>query len=183
MKLLFVTLAASSLIAFMSPACLAQTVIKCTSKIGVLYQATPCAEDAVSVVVVPSPAIIDSAPVLGPVAGPAPPAQATSTPATAAPQALAPTTDAEVLAKPAKRQKLSAGISDMHVLNHRHWGKPQRITRNRELRAWHETWNYEKGENAGTQLHFINGRLAEIADPEITTPRASSVSVAIVVDE
>ena len=71
----------------------------------------------------------------------------------------------------------------MHVLNHRHWGKPQRITRNRELRAWHETWNYEKGENAGTQLHFINGRLAEIADPEITTPRASSVSVAIVVDE
>jgi hypothetical protein len=84
---------------------------------------------------------------------------------------------------PAKRERLQSGMSDMQVLNHRRWGKPQRITRNREARAWHEHWLYESGANAGSQLHFINGRLAEIADPEPYVPPASSLNTAMVAAE
>ncbi|MEO8386224.1 MAG: hypothetical protein ABI583_13335 [Betaproteobacteria bacterium] len=65
------------------------------------------------------------------------------------------------------RLELELGSLDLHVLNNRRWGKPQRIKRSREPRAWHEYWDDETGPNAGTQLHFINGRLAgaEGGDP------------------
>ena len=180
MKSLFATLSASLLIPLISPVCHADAVIKCTSNIGVMYQSTPCDGDSLSTVVVPSPMVNNAAPMLGPIAGPMPPA--TSTPMHSNPATLVPAQKTEV-AVLVKRQKLSAGMSDMQVLNLRQWGKPQRITRNRESRAWHETWNYENGENAGTQLHFINGRLKEIADPESIAPTANLASVAILADE
>lgn len=180
MKFLFATLSASLLIPLMSPACHAEGVIKCTSTIGVMYQATPCAEDSASTVVVAPPMVNNAAPKLGPVAGPMPPAMSTSMQPNPVTPVPAQNTEGALLVK---RQKLSAGMSDMQVLNLRQWGKPQRITRNRELRAWHETWNYETGENSGTQLHFINGRLAEIADPETISPPVNTVSVAVVADQ
>jgi hypothetical protein len=83
----------------------------------------------------------------------------------------------------AKREGLQAGMSDLQVLNHRRWGKPQRITRNRDTRSWHEHWNYENGANAGTKLHFVNGRLADIAEPEPYMPPANSLNIAVVAAE
>ena len=58
---------------------------------------------------------------------------------------------------------LQPGMTDLQVLNNRRWGKPQRITRNREARAWHEHWNYEAGPNGGKRLHFVNGKLVDLA--------------------
>lgn len=180
MKSMFAILSASLLVPLMSPACHAEVVIKCTSNLGIMYQSTPCADDTLSTVVVPLPKANNEVSILGPVAGPVPPAMPTPTHPNSTTQLPAQKTDIEVLVK---RQELSAGMSDMRVLNLRQWGKPQRITRNRELRAWHEIWSYESGEHAGTQLRFINGRLAEIADPQTIAPPASSVSVAILVDK
>jgi hypothetical protein len=85
------------------------------------------------------------------------------------------------LSSEAARGKLQIGIPDLLVLNNRHWGKPQRITRNRETRAWHEYWHYE-GANGGTQLHFINGRLASVADVEPPAPVAVMISPEVAED-
>ena len=68
------------------------------------------------------------------------------------------------LAVISRNDKLQTGMSDLQVLNNRRWGKPQRITRNRDARAWHEQWSYETGANGGRQLHFINGLLASVDD-------------------
>lgn len=187
MKRLFVSLAALPLIAFMAPVCYADLIVKCTTELGVIYQATPCAEGALTAVVVPSSAIINETSnaikgvsMLYPAAGPMPPTNATSMAANLVVQTPAPDTGTALLAK---RQKLSTGMSDMQVLNHRRWGKPQRIARSREARAWHEQWIYESGENAGTRLLFINGRLTEIADPEPIAPAVNPVSTAMLVGE
>ena len=75
------------------------------------------------------------------------------------------------------RAEFQLGVLDLHVLNNRRWGKPQRIKRSREAGAWHEYWAYETGPNAGTQLHFINGRLAGI---EGSDSPASAASAAII---
>ena len=187
MKRLFVSLAALPLIAFMAPVCHAELIVKCSTETGVIYQASPCAEGALTAVVVPSAATVNEtsnaikgAPMLYPVAGPMPPTNATSMAANLVVQTPAPDTGTVLLAK---RQKLSTGMSDMQVLNHRRWGKPQRIARSREARAWHEQWIYESGENAGTRLLFINGRLTEIADPEPIAPAVNPVSTAMLVGE
>lgn len=69
------------------------------------------------------------------------------------------------------RGKLQIGVSDLMVLNNRRWGTPQRITRKREARVWHEYWNYDSGADGRHQLHFINVRLADagvIPPPVIT---------------
>jgi len=75
--------------------------------------------------------------------------------------------------KDSTRAEFQLGVLDLHVLNNRRWGKPQRVTRNREARAWHEYWAYETGPNAGMQLHFVNGRLAGV---ESTDQPASELS-------
>lgn len=77
------------------------------------------------------------------------------------------------------RAEFQLGIHDLQVLNNRRWGKPQRITRSREARAWHEYWAYETGPHAGTKLHFVNGRLAgiESADPPSSEVRTTKTEV------
>ena len=79
----------------------------------------------------------------------------------------------------ASRGKLQVGVSDLLVLNNRRWGTPQRITRKREARVWHEFWNYASGAEGGHQLHFINGRLAgaEVIPPPVATSGATPVEM------
>lgn len=79
----------------------------------------------------------------------------------------------------ASRGKLQVGVSDLLVLNNRRWGTPQRITRKREARVWHEYWNYESGAEGGHRLHFINGRLAgaEAILPRVATSGTTPVEV------
>jgi hypothetical protein len=73
-------------------------------------------------------------------------------------------------ASDSRRSALRIGASDMHVLNNRAWGKPQRITRNRVARAWHEHWSYAAGARDAARLHFINGRLASVDEVETQAP-------------
>ena len=73
-------------------------------------------------------------------------------------------------------------MSDLQVLNNRFWGKPQRITRNRAPRAWHEYWKYEAGANRGKQLHFINGKLVGIEDLEPKVKADDVPSVVMIVE-
>ena len=78
------------------------------------------------------------------------------------------------------RGKLQVGLPDLLVLNHRRWGTPQHITRNREANAWHEYWNYEIGANGGKQLHFVNGRRAGVEDIEPSAPAVSMTPAAMI---
>jgi hypothetical protein len=169
------------------PLCQAEAIVKCANSAGVAYQTSPCAEGNVTSLITTPVARVnevgnepDATTVMRPIAGPAPPAISKPGSANEVVQIPAAPIKAEI---PAKRERLQSGMSDMQVLNHRRWGKPQRITRNREARAWHEHWLYESGANAGSQLHFINGRLAEIADPEPYVPPASSLNTAMVAAE
>lgn len=77
------------------------------------------------------------------------------------------------------RGKLQIGVSDLVVLNNRRWGTPQRITRKREARVWHEYWRYESGADGGHQLHFINGRLAgaEAIPPPVASAGMTAVEM------
>ena len=182
MKRLFITLSTPMLLSMVTPYCQADVIVKCANGVGVTYQTSPCAEGNVTSLISPSVASVngvgnepDGTTVMRPIAGPAPPAMSKPGSANAAVQIPATPIEADTLAK---REGLQSGMSDMQVLNHRRWGKPQRITRNREGRAWHEHWLYESGANAGSQLHFINGRLAEIADPEPYVPPANSLNAA-----
>ena len=79
--------------------------------------------------------------------------------------------------KDSTRTEIQLGTLDLHVLNNRRWGKPQRITRSREARAWHERWAYQAGPNAGMQLHFVNGRLAGVEGIE---PPASTLGATMI---
>ncbi len=77
------------------------------------------------------------------------------------------------------RAELRTGMSDIEVLNNRQWGRPLRITRSREARAWHEFWEYEKPDTGARRLHFVNGALAgvdEIQERLITPVAALSVA-------
>jgi hypothetical protein len=51
------------------------------------------------------------------------------------------------------------GISDDAVLNMRGWGRPTKINRMRENRAWVEEWSYVGPSGESRNLRFINGRL------------------------
>ena len=186
MKRLFITLSTPMFLSMVTPFCEAEAIVKCANGIDVTYQTSPCGDGTVTSLVLPPVASasgvgvqneLDSTSVVRPIAGPAPPTLVKPGAANAAVQIPVAPTEAGILAK---RERLQAGMSDMQVLNHRRRGKPQRITRNRETRAWHEHWLYESGANAGTQLHFVNGRLAEIADPEPYVPPANSLNTAMV---
>lgn len=138
---------------FVIPASHAADIIKCISASGVTYQTTPCAGSAAEVLAIPPSARTETG--SDEDVGVAAPAQTT----VSGRQDIDPS-----------RGLLDLGTPDIVVLNNRRWGKPQRITRNREARAWHEYWNYEAGANGGKQLHFVNGRLAGIADLEPKVP-------------
>ena len=147
---------------FAVPACFAESVFKCTTEAGVTFQSTPCAEGLTTVLFIPPSAKAEAnlneaaeADKLRPVAGPLPPLAAQPTPTATQPvRAAIQSGGAE----------LRPGISDIQVLNNRRWGKPQKITRNRAPRAWHEYWTYDTGANGGKQLHFVNGKLANVED-------------------
>ncbi len=81
--------------------------------------------------------------------------------------------------KDSTRAEFQVGTLDLHVLNDRRWGKPQRIKRTREAGAWHEYWDYETGPNGGRQLYFVNGRLAGAAnvDPPASAASATMIEV------
>lgn len=152
---------------FLATACHAEGVFKCTApESGVSFQATPCAEGAVMVLAL------------------APSARAPGRPAE---DATAETPDSTApfarVAIHSSRDQLHAGMSDLQVLNNRRWGKPQRITRNRDARAWHEYWAYQTGANGGRQLHFVNGMLAGIEDLVRPAPPVSMASAAIIEGE
>ena len=70
-------------------------------------------------------------------------------------------------------------MSDLQVLNHRRWGKPQRITRNRQARAWREVWSYPNGPSGDTRLHFVNGMLASVANLQIEPTDVKVMRVAM----
>ena len=163
---------------FAVPACFAESVFKCTTEAGVTFQSTPCAEGLTTVLFIPPSAKAEAnlneaaeADKLRPVAGPLPPLAAQPTPTAAQPVRAAIQSGGG---------ELRPGISDIQVLNNRRWGKPHKITRNRAPRAWHEYWTYETGANGGKQLHFVNGKLANVADlqqpePVVTVTMASVV--------
>ena len=155
MKLVIAPLVAALLVA---TACMAESVIKCTSESGVTYQSTPCTDGATRVVLLQPPAKADL--------------HADVDVTTVLPMPLQGPTEAK-----SSRDELQVGITDLQVLNHRRWGKPHRITRNRDARAWHERWTYNTGANGGKQLHFVNGKLAAITDLEPSLPPVNSASV------
>lgn len=134
----------------MASTCHAAGTFICNTDSGVSFQAMPCPEGSnegsalapsarVEMPVDEDAVVVASVPAAGMAPGPVP-----------------------VAAKPS-RGHLQVGISDMQVLNNRHWGKPQHITRNREARAWHEYWTYEAGVNDAMELHFVNGKLVSFA--------------------
>ena len=143
---------------FVAPVCYAESVYKCTTEAAVTFQSTPCIEGAAQVLALRPSVKADARP---------------DEDAAASPAATAPFTQVAIHSR---SDELQPGMSDMQVLNNRRWGKPQRITRNREARAWHEYWNYETGANGGKKLHFVNGRLASIEDLQ---PPAPAVTVSM----
>ena len=145
---------------FVTPVCLAGGIFKCTDGSGVTYQSAPCTE-GVSQVVLATPTTKLDASVNDGVS-----AATLAAPAPAKQSGLLSSED-----------ELQPGMSDLQVLNHRHWGKPQRITRNREARAWHEHWNYERGPSGGKRLHFVNAKLVAIATIEPPGQTVTTMSV------
>lgn len=181
MKRLVISLASAFLAI---PVCHAQTVFKCTTKSGAAFQAVPCAD-----VFVDDP--LPSSKMISATQPAAPSAPINETTAAAVLPAPAESTVAIRSGTPsptiinAARSKIQIGTSDLWVLNNRRWGKPQRISRNREARAWHEYWNYETGANSGVQLHFINSKVASINDIEapISSLPEAKLIYAVLVDE
>ena len=133
---------------FVSQVCLAEGVYKCTSEAGVTYQSAPCTDGFTTVLVAPPGDNVVARAGLDSVA------------------ALAPSIQAVPPSIYTNADGLQPGMTDLQVLNNRLWGKPQRITRNREARAWHEHWTYDVGPNGGKRLHFVNGKLADVATLE-----------------
>lgn len=164
MKLSLISLAATL---FVASACNAQSVVGCAHESGTTFQATPCLGEAMTIKTF--------------VAVSAPPAAAEAQPdevlAVAAPPPRALLSQTVIHSS---GDKLRTGMSDLQVLNNRRWGKPQKITRNREDRAWHEHWRYETGANGGKQLHFINGMLVSIEDLKRPLQAPSMVSAVMI---
>ncbi len=167
MKLTLTSLTATLLFASVANA---QSVVGCADGDGVTFQATPCPEGSTTV------------PTSIPVSAP-----------TAPSQTAVETIEEKPAAAPVRKMprfryaihssydQLRVGMSDLHVLNNRRWGKPQHISRNRENRAWHEYWEYKTGANGGKQLHFVNGVLADIEELE-PTPKPIRMAAAAMVE-
>lgn len=145
---------------FVTPVCLAEGIFKCTAGTGVTYQSAPCTEGISQVVLATPTTKLDVSVNDG--------VSAVNFAATA------PAKQSGLLSG---EDGLQPGMSDLQVLNHRHWGKPQRITRSREARAWHEHWNYERGPYGGKRLHFVNATLVAVANIAPPAQTATSMSV------
>ena len=149
-----------------SPLSHAEEIFKCNTDAGVTYQNQPCTEGTTTLLLRSAPSKPDAQSDTGGVAvvsdqkTPPPPGRATLK----------------------GGGELRDGMSDMQVLNNRNWGKPQRITRNREPRAWHETWNYETGANSGKRLHFVNGTLARVEEREPPVEVADKAEIEVIVE-
>ncbi len=148
-----------------SPLSHAEEIFKCNTDTGVTYQNQPCTEGT-------SILLLRSAPSK-------PDAQSDA-------EGVAVIPDQKPVPPPGRTAltggELRDGMSDMQILNNRNWGKPQRITRNRQPRAWHEYWNYETGANSGKRLHFINGRLARVEEQESPTQVADKPEIEAIVE-
>ncbi len=151
--LLLIPFVATLLVA---PAYGAEVIIKCTTDSGVTYQTMPCLEGVAKVVLV------------------LPSVKANTRPTEETDSGAVQTVLSGRGALDANSDELQVGVSDLQVLNDRRWGKPQRITRNRAPRAWHEHWTYETGANGGKRLHFVNGTLAGVTDLE---PSVAAVTI------
>jgi len=139
------------------------SVFKCTEGTGVSFQSSPC-EEGPSMVKISSARYDQDAD--------------EETDAAPAVKALPPRS-----ARPAifsRSDRLEPGMSDLQVLNNRRWGKPQRITRNRESMAWHEHWAYLTGANGGKQLHFVNGILIHVENIEPADEAPGMVSALMI---
>lgn len=159
MKPFFFPLAA---ILSVAPVCLATSIYKCTTDSGVTYQSAPCTAGEVKVLPLPSLATVQ------PRKGDA---VMVASVAFGGPLNLTSIHSGD--------DDLLPGMSDSQVLNHRRWGKPQRITRNRQARAWHEVWSYPNGPSGGTRLHFVNGMLASVANLQIEPTDVNVMPVAM----
>lgn len=145
---------------FVTPVCLAESIFKCTSETGVTYQSAPCTEGIAQAVLATPTTKLDASVNSGV------PAATSAVPASGKQSRLSLSEDG-----------LQPGMSDLQVLNNRLWGKPQRIMRNREARAWHEHWNYERGPASGKRLHFVNAKLVEITNIESPGQTVATMSV------
>lgn len=163
MKCFLLPIAASLFVAPVAPVCLAEGIYKCTSEAGVSYQSAPCASGVTKVLIV------------------LPSDKGESRPGVDGPTAFVSSMPLGPTAIHTNDDGLQPGMSDLQVLNNRRWGKPQRITRNRDARAWHEHWNYEAGPNGGKRLHFVNGKLADVAALESPLAGAALMSAAMMV--
>ena len=151
-------------IIFAASACHAKDdVFKCTEGTGVSFQSSPCDEGAAMIKIssakheLDADEETDAAPVVK----------------AAPPRSGRPTIFS-------RSDLLEPGMSDLQVLNNRRWGKPQRITRNRESMAWHEHWAYLTGANGGKQLHFVNGILIHVENIEPLAEAPEMVSALMV---
>lgn len=142
----------------MASTCHAAGTFICNTHSGVSFQAMPCPEGS------------DEGSVLAPSARVEMPVDEDAVIFASVPAADMVSSPVPVAAKPS-RGHLLIGIFDIQVLNNRHWGKPQRITRSREARAWHEYWAYEAGVNDAMELHFINGKLVSVASANDNDPQ------------
>ena len=102
---------------FVAPVCLAEGVYKYTSEAGVTYQSAPCTDGFTKILVAPPADKVVPRPGLDGVT------------------TLAPSIQAAPISLYTNADGLQPGMTDLQVLNNRRWGKPERITRNREARA------------------------------------------------
>lgn len=156
----------------MASTCHAAGTFICNTHSGVSFQEMPCAECS------------DEGSVLAPSARVEVPVDEDAVVVASGPAADMVSSPVPVAAKPS-RGHLQIGMSDMQVLNNRHWGKPQHINRSREARAWHEFWAYEAGVNDAMELHFVNGKLvgaASISDLPLPVPTGALVPAVALVE-
>ena len=123
MKLPLIFLAAAL---WMASTCHAQNVVGCTDGSGTTYQAPPCPTGTTTMptsIAMTAPSAVAET--------------RTDVRTDVVPAAAAPPPRVSVGRKSiqSSRDELQVGMSDLQVLNNRRWGKPQKITRNREDRV------------------------------------------------
>lgn len=118
-------------------------IYKCTEDNSVVYRDTPCETGRASML-------------LATVAPTRPVEPYTGRPPEFRPEPLPPSQ--------LQSTAIALGMTDTQVLNMRGWGRPSKITRNKDAKAWHEEWSYvsRQDEQVQRQLQFTNGRLAAI---------------------
>jgi hypothetical protein len=126
------------------PSAGAQDIYKCVEDGATAYQSAPCANGQIEMRMTTGATQPKSE---FQMAAASPPAQSTSH-----------------SSGPWRRTSLALGMSDDEVLNLPGWGRPNRITRTRVSRVWHEEWTYGQRASDERSLHFANARLVDIID-------------------